>query len=74
MADEKELTQAEKDLHQYLLSVLFDERVCPQPVHFAARAEIRNLRARVEEFEAQLNQKPAKGEKGSTAKIAGKAD
>jgi BMFP domain-containing protein YqiC len=66
-----ELTQAEKDLHQYLLSVLFDERDCPMPVHFAARAEIRNLRARVEELEGKKN---AKGEKGGTAKIAEKSE
>lgn len=66
-----ELTKEEKALHEHLLEVLFNEQDCPTPVHFAARAEIRNLKARVAELEGQ---KHAKGEKGSTAKIADKPE
>ena len=59
-----ELTPEEKALHEHLLEVLFNEQDCPTPVHFAARAEICNLRARLAKYEG----KPAKAEKGSTAK------
>ena len=51
----------EAELHQQLLDYFMDEQLFPMPTHFAARAEIRKLRARVSELE--VKQIPGKAKK-----------
>jgi hypothetical protein len=65
-----DLTPEEQALHEQLIKFLFNEQDCPTPVHFAARAEIRALRAQI----VELKKKHAKGEKGSTAETANKSE
>ena len=46
-------------LHQQLLDEFMNEQYFPQPHHFAARAEIRKLRARIAELEPKSKTKKA---------------
>ena len=55
-----ELTPEQEALQEQLLAVGMNEQESPTPVHFALRAEIRRLQARVDELEGASKQPRAK--------------
>ena len=51
------ITPEQATLHQQLLDEFMNEQYFPQPHHFAARAEIHKLRARLAELEPKAKAK-----------------
>ena len=56
-----EINEEQAALQQQLMDYFMDEQLFPMPAHFAARAEIKKLLARIAEL--QPKQSPAKAKK-----------
>jgi hypothetical protein len=63
-----EINAEQATLHQQLLDEFMNEQYFPQPHHFAARAEIRKLRARLAELEPKPTAKAKKADKAEQVK------
>ena len=63
---EPELTPAEQALQEQLLGEFMSDQLFPAPHHFAARAEIRRLQARINELEGAA--KPARAKRAEAPK------